>query len=130
MSDFRTGLIGPHDGVGQHDGASTTGVDRDGCHLWGVLRQAKTSRRGAGQSLASRSSKCHALSADQHPAGGTTGAHSRESPGSNGLRKPSQLMADRLFTVPTATVGAVVGILESGTLAELDLALRSWLELP
>ena len=48
---------------------------------------------------------------------------------SNGLRKPSQLMADRLFTVPTATVGAVVGILESGTLAELDLALRSWLEL-
>jgi mRNA interferase MazF len=50
--------------------------------------------------------------------------------GSNGLRKPSQLMADRLFTVPTATVGAVVGILESGTLAELDLALRSWLELP
>ena len=50
--------------------------------------------------------------------------------GSNGLRKPSQLMADKLFTVPTAAVGAVVGILESGTLAELDLALRSWLELP
>ncbi|MCT0227323.1 type II toxin-antitoxin system PemK/MazF family toxin [Synechococcus sp. CS-1331] len=50
--------------------------------------------------------------------------------GSDGLRKPSQLMADRLFTVPTATVGAVVGILESGTLADLDLALRSWLELP
>ena len=38
-------------------------------------------------------------------------------------------MADKLFTVPTAAVGAVVGILESGTLAELDLALRSWLEL-
>ena len=50
--------------------------------------------------------------------------------GSNGLRKPSQLMADKLFTMPTATVGAVVGILESGTLAELDLALLSWLELP
>jgi mRNA interferase MazF len=49
--------------------------------------------------------------------------------GSNGLRNPSQLMADKLFTVPTAAVGAVVGILESGTLAELDLALRSWLEL-
>ena len=48
---------------------------------------------------------------------------------SNGLREPSQFMADRLFTVPTAAVGAVVGILESGTLAELDLASRSWLEL-
>ena len=50
--------------------------------------------------------------------------------GSNGLHKPSQLMADKPFTVPTAAVGAVVGILESGTLAELDLALLSWLELP
>ena len=49
--------------------------------------------------------------------------------GSNGLRKPSQLMADKLLTVPIAAVGAVVGIMESGTLAELDLALRSWLEL-
>ena len=50
--------------------------------------------------------------------------------GSNGLHKPSQLMIDKLFTVPTAAIGNVVGILESGTLAELDLALRSWLELP
>ena len=49
---------------------------------------------------------------------------------SNGLHKPSQLMADKLFTVPTAAIGAVMGILESGTLAEFDLALRSWLELP
>ncbi len=49
---------------------------------------------------------------------------------SNGLHKPSQLMADKLFTVPTVAIGAVMGILESGTLAELDLALRSWLELP
>ena len=38
--------------------------------------------------------------------------------------------ADKLFTVPTAALGAVVGILESGTLTELDQALRSWLELP
>ena len=50
--------------------------------------------------------------------------------GSNGLHKSSQLMADKLFTVPTAAVGAVVGILESRTLAELDLALRSWLDYP
>lgn len=38
---------------------------------------------------------------------------------SNGLPKPSQLMTDKLFTVPTAAIGAVMGILESGTLADL-----------
>jgi mRNA interferase MazF len=47
----------------------------------------------------------------------------------NGLLKPSQLMADKLFTVPTAAIGAVVGQLEPPALAELELALRSWLEL-
>ena len=49
--------------------------------------------------------------------------------GTNGLLKPSQLMADKLFTVPTAAIGAVVGQLEAADLAELDLALRSWLKL-
>ncbi len=49
--------------------------------------------------------------------------------GTNGLLKPSQLMADKLFSVPTAAIGAVVGQLEAADLAELDLALRSWLEL-
>ena len=49
--------------------------------------------------------------------------------GPNGLQKPSQLMADKLFTVPTAAIGAPVGHLEATVLAELDLALRSWLEL-
>ena len=50
--------------------------------------------------------------------------------GTNGLLKPSQLMADKLFTVTTAAaIGAVVGQLETAALAELDLALRSWLEL-
>ena len=49
--------------------------------------------------------------------------------GTNGLLKPSQLMADKLFSVPTAAIGAVVGQLETAALAELDLALRSWLEL-
>ncbi|MFO7630561.1 MAG: type II toxin-antitoxin system PemK/MazF family toxin [Prochlorococcaceae cyanobacterium] len=48
----------------------------------------------------------------------------------NGLRKPSQLMADKLFTVPLAAVGEVVGQLEPDALADLDLALRGWLELP
>jgi mRNA interferase MazF len=48
----------------------------------------------------------------------------------NGLRKPSQLMVDKLFTVPSAAVGEVVGQLEPQVLVDLDLAPRSWLELP
>lgn len=48
----------------------------------------------------------------------------------NGLRKPSQLMVDKLFTVPIQAVGEVVGQLEPQALIELDLALRGWLELP
>jgi mRNA interferase MazF len=51
-----------------------------------------------------------------------------EPSGRNGLRKPSQLMVDKLFTVPAAAVGEVVGQLEPQVL--VDLALRSWLELP
>ena len=49
---------------------------------------------------------------------------------SNGLRKPSQLMADKLFSVPIQALGAVVGQLEPQLLVELDLALRGWLDLP
>jgi mRNA interferase MazF len=48
----------------------------------------------------------------------------------NGLHKPSQLMVDKLFTVPIQAVGEVVGQLEPQALIELDLALRGWLELP
>jgi mRNA interferase MazF len=48
----------------------------------------------------------------------------------NGLRKPFQLMVDKLFTVPTEAVGEVVGQLEPQVLMDLDLALRGWLELP
>lgn len=48
---------------------------------------------------------------------------------SNGLRKPSQLMIDKLFTVPMAAIGEVIGVLEPAAMADLDLALRSWLEL-
>jgi mRNA interferase MazF len=41
-------------------------------------------------------------------------------------------MVDKLFTVPAAAaaVGEVVGQLEPQVLVDLDLALRSWLELP
>lgn len=48
----------------------------------------------------------------------------------NGLRKRSQLMVDRLFTVPVQALGAVVGQLETDVMGDLDLALRGWLELP
>ena len=48
---------------------------------------------------------------------------------SNGLGKPSQLMLDRLFTVPMAVIGGVIGVLEPAAMADLDLALRGWLEL-
>lgn len=48
----------------------------------------------------------------------------------NGLHKPSQLMVDKLFSVPILAVGEVVGQLEPDVLVNLDLALRSWLELP
>ena len=44
--------------------------------------------------------------------------------------KPSQLMVDKLFTVPLSSLGKVVGQLEPQRLIELDLALRGWLELP
>ena len=48
----------------------------------------------------------------------------------NGLHKPSQLMVDKLFTVPIQALGDVVGQLEPDVLADLDLALRGWLDLP
>ena len=47
----------------------------------------------------------------------------------NGLRKASQLMADKLFTVPVGSIGSVVGVLDPDQLKALDLALRSWLDL-
>jgi mRNA interferase MazF len=53
-----------------------------------------------------------------------------EPSGRNGLHKPSQLMVDKLFTVPAVAVAEVVGQLEPQVLVDLDLALRGWLELP
>jgi mRNA interferase MazF len=48
----------------------------------------------------------------------------------HGVRKPSQMMVDKLFTVSSEAMGEVVGQLESRVLVDLDLALRSWLMLP
>jgi mRNA interferase MazF len=50
------------------------------------------------------------------------------SPG-NGLRKPSQLMADKLFSVPAAGIVSRVGRLEASLMADFNLALRDWLDL-
>ena len=62
---------------------------------------------------------------------GAIGPHDSRRPSPrNGLRKPSQLMVDKLFTVPIQVVGEVVGQLEPDVLVDLDLALRGWLELP
>jgi mRNA interferase MazF len=47
-----------------------------------------------------------------------------------GLKKASQMMVDKLLTVPFSSLGKVVGQLEPQLLIELDLALRGWLELP
>jgi mRNA interferase MazF len=47
----------------------------------------------------------------------------------NGLRKRSQLMVDKLFTLSTGDIGSSVGSLEATVMAELELALRDWLAL-
>ena len=47
----------------------------------------------------------------------------------NGLRKRSQLMVDKLFTVPIEGIGSSIGRMETTVMAELDLALRDWLAL-
>ena len=50
------------------------------------------------------------------------------SPG-NGLRKLSQLITNKLFSVPATGIGSMVGRLETSAMADLDLALRDWLDL-
>ena len=45
------------------------------------------------------------------------------SPG-NGLCKGSQLITDKLFSVPAAAIVSMVGRLEASAMAKLDLALR------
>lgn len=50
------------------------------------------------------------------------------SPG-NGLRQASQLMADKLFTVPVGAIGGVVGRLTDQSIAALAVAMRGWFDL-
>ena len=48
----------------------------------------------------------------------------------NGLRKPSQVMVDKLFTVPVGAIGKRIGQLDATSIARVDQALRQWLQLP
>ena len=47
----------------------------------------------------------------------------------NGLRKRSQLMVDKLFTVPIDDIGSSIGYMETTVMDELKLAFRDWLGL-
>ncbi len=47
----------------------------------------------------------------------------------NGLHKRSQLMVDKLFTVPIGDISSSIGDLETTVMDELKLALRDWLGL-
>ena len=47
----------------------------------------------------------------------------------NGLHKRSQLMVDKLFTVPIGDIGRSIGYLETTVMEELKLAFRDWLGL-
>ena len=45
----------------------------------------------------------------------------------NGLREPSQIMVDKLVSVPRRTLGERLGRLDPTTLGAVDEALRLWL---
>ena len=47
----------------------------------------------------------------------------------NGLRERSQLMVDKLFTVPIEGIGSSIVCLETTVMAELELGLTDWLAL-
>jgi mRNA interferase MazF len=48
----------------------------------------------------------------------------------NGLRKPCQVMIDKIGTVPKTRIGKRIGKLDSADMARVDTALAIWLELP
>ena len=47
----------------------------------------------------------------------------------NGLRSPSQVMVDKLASVPSSALGEVVGRLDAVAMRDVDAALRRWLDL-
>jgi len=45
----------------------------------------------------------------------------------NGLRKHSQIMVDKIQTVPAEKIGKVIGMLDDATMIEVNRALALWL---
>jgi mRNA interferase MazF len=45
----------------------------------------------------------------------------------NGLRKRSQIMVDKIQTVPAETIGKVIGVLDDATMIEVNRSLALWL---
>ncbi len=45
----------------------------------------------------------------------------------NGLRKRSQIMVDKIQTVPAEKIGKVIGMLDDATMMEVNRALALWL---
>lgn len=45
----------------------------------------------------------------------------------NGLRKHSQIMVDKIQTVPSEKIGKVIGVLDEATMMEVNRALALWL---
>ena len=48
----------------------------------------------------------------------------------NGLRAPSQIMVDKLASVPASAIGETVGHVDGLTMRRVDEALRRWIGLP
>ena len=75
-------------------------------------------------------SECNAVPLDEHPGGCTASETSSARQSTQWLiRKTSQLMVDKLSTVPVDSIGTAVSVLEVDELDALDLALRAWLDL-
>ena len=47
----------------------------------------------------------------------------------NGLKKPSQVMVDKVFSIRRENIGTEIGTLNLETMLQIDHALRPWLQL-
>lgn len=47
----------------------------------------------------------------------------------NGLRKPSEVEVDHIYTHPMERIGGIIGHIDAPTMAVIDQALRRWLDL-
>ncbi|QMW23769.1 type II toxin-antitoxin system PemK/MazF family toxin [Sandaracinobacteroides saxicola] len=48
---------------------------------------------------------------------------------SNGLKRPSDVEVDLIYSVAVAHIGPTIGMLDRSTMVQVDAALRRWLEL-